>query len=101
MSALAAVLYREGKIRVTNVTFIFWDLFYPISYLLIFGVGINHALGTPLSAAGVDYNSFFLAKSPRIPPGRSFSTATTAFSLRCSRIRSVAPNTCWEKCCST
>jgi ABC-2 type transport system permease protein len=61
MSALAAVLYREGKIRVTNVTFIFWDLFYPISYLLIFGVGINHALGAPLSAAGVDYNSFFLA----------------------------------------
>ena len=32
MSALGAVLYREGKIRATNVTFIFWDLFYPLGY---------------------------------------------------------------------
>ena len=30
MSAIAAVMYREGKIRATNVTFIFWDLFYPL-----------------------------------------------------------------------
>ena len=61
MSAIAAILYREGKIRVTNLTFIFWDLFYPLGYLLVFGVGVNYALGSPFAAAGVDYNSFFLA----------------------------------------
>ena len=32
MSALGAVLYREGKIRATNLSFIFWDLFYPLGY---------------------------------------------------------------------
>jgi len=61
MVAVSAVFYREGKIRVTNLTFIFWDLFYPLGYLLVFGVGINYALGSPFAASGVDYNSFFLA----------------------------------------
>jgi ABC-2 type transport system permease protein len=61
MSAITAVLYREGKIRATNVTFIFWDLFYPLGYLLVFGVGINAALGAPVASGGVDYNAFFLA----------------------------------------
>lgn len=60
MSAIGAVLYREGKIRATSLTFIFWDLFYPLGYLLVFGVGVNAALGPP-AAAGVDYNAFFLA----------------------------------------
>jgi ABC-2 type transport system permease protein len=59
MTAIAAVLYREGKIRATNLTFIFWDVFYPLGYLLVFGVGMTHALGAP-AMAGVDYNSFFL-----------------------------------------
>src|SRR5438876_5802581 len=61
MSALGAVFYRESKIRATNVTFIFWDLFYPLCYMLVFGVGVNSALGSPFAAAGVDYNAFFLA----------------------------------------
>ena len=61
MNALSAVLYRESKIRATNVTFIFFDLFYPLCYMMIFGVGINAALGAPVSAPGVDYNAFFLA----------------------------------------
>lgn len=61
MSPIAAVFYREGKIRVTNVTFIFWDLFYPLGYMLVFGVGVNYALGSPFPAGGVDYNGFFLA----------------------------------------
>ncbi len=59
---LAAVMYREGKIRATNVTFIFWDLFYPLGYLLVFGVGIDHTLGfTAPAATPLDYNAFFLA----------------------------------------
>jgi len=61
MAPIAAVFYREGKIRVTNVTFIFWDLFYPLGYMLVFGVGVNYALGSPLPTGGVDYNAFFLA----------------------------------------
>ena len=35
MSALRAIIAREGKIRATNLTFIFWDLFYPLGYLLV------------------------------------------------------------------
>lgn len=61
MSAIGAVFYREGKIRSTNLTFIFWDLFYPLCYMLVFGVGINSALGSPAQSGGVDYNAFFLA----------------------------------------
>ena len=33
MSGLSAVVYREAKIRATNLTFIFWDVVYPLGYL--------------------------------------------------------------------
>jgi ABC-2 type transport system permease protein len=59
--ALVAVLTREGKIRATNLTFIFWDLFYPLAYLLVFGVGIDASLGFTSAGLGVSYNAFFLA----------------------------------------
>ncbi len=61
MAALSAVFYRESKIRITNLTFIFWDLFYPLGYLLVFGVGVNYALGSPFPTSGINYNDFFLA----------------------------------------
>lgn len=61
MSAIPAVFYREGKIRATNLSFIFWDLFYPLGYMLLFGVGINAALGSKSTVAGASYNEFFLA----------------------------------------
>src|SRR5260370_23236515 len=61
MHALAAIFYREAKIRMTNLTFIFWDLFYPLGYLLVFGVGINESLGFTTGALEVSYNAFFLA----------------------------------------
>jgi ABC-2 type transport system permease protein len=61
MSALAAVMTREAKIRATNLLFIFWDLLYPLGYLLVFGVGINASLGFTSAIAGVEYNAFFLA----------------------------------------
>ena len=61
MAAMTAVFYRESKIRITNLTFIFWDLFYPLGYLLVFGVGINAALGSPSTGSGASYNEFFLA----------------------------------------
>jgi ABC-2 type transport system permease protein len=61
MGALTAILYRESKIRATNVTFIFWDLFYPLGYLLVFGVGMTQAMGFTLPGSAIDYNAFFLA----------------------------------------
>jgi ABC-2 type transport system permease protein len=61
IASLMAVMHREGKIRATNLTFIFWDVFYPLAYLLVFGVGINHALTFETGAANIDYNAFFLA----------------------------------------
>jgi ABC-2 type transport system permease protein len=61
MTAMAAIIAREGKIRATNLTFIFWDLFYPLGYLLVFGVGINASLGFSTETVGVSYNAFFLA----------------------------------------
>jgi ABC-2 type transport system permease protein len=61
VSALTAIMSREGKIRATNLTFIFWDLFYPLGYLLVFGVGINASLGFNTGSLAVDYNAFFLA----------------------------------------
>jgi ABC-2 type transport system permease protein len=61
MSAISAMFYREGKIRATNLVFIFWDLFYPLGYMLVFGVGMDLALGPPVATQHVDYNAFFLA----------------------------------------
>ena len=59
--ALEAVLFREAKIRATNWTFIFWDLLYPLGYLLVFGLGMNASLGFTSELTGLDYNAFFLA----------------------------------------
>jgi ABC-2 type transport system permease protein len=59
MSAILAVLYREGRIRATNLAFIFWDLFYPLAYLLVFGVGMSGAMGGAI-VTGIGYNAFFL-----------------------------------------
>lgn len=61
MSPLTAVVYREAKIRGTNATFIFWDLFSPLAYMLVFGIGVDYTLGMPASLTGVSYNAFFLA----------------------------------------
>ena len=61
MNALYAVLYREGKIRATNLIFIFWDVCYPLLYLLIFGVAMERAMGFTVPGIKVDYNAFFLA----------------------------------------
>ncbi|HVN08819.1 MAG TPA: ABC transporter permease [Patescibacteria group bacterium] len=61
MSAITAVLYRDARIRATNLTFVIWDLFYPMINLLVFGVGIDAALGVHFGSGGLDYNAFFLA----------------------------------------
>ena len=61
MTSIDAMLYREAKIRATNLILIFWDVFYPLGYMLVFGVGVNAALGSPITPERVDYNAFFLA----------------------------------------
>jgi ABC-type polysaccharide/polyol phosphate export permease len=61
MQPLAAVMYREGRIRATNLMFIFWDLVYPLAYLLVFGVGLNSAVQFTAGPEAPDYNAFFLA----------------------------------------
>jgi len=61
VTALAAIMTREAKIRATNLLFIFWDLVYPLGYLLVFGVGVNASLGFTTGHAGIGYNAFFLA----------------------------------------
>ncbi len=60
MRGLEAILYREAKIRFTNYAWMFWDVLYPLGYMLVFGVGINYAMGSPLPEMGIDYNEFFL-----------------------------------------
>jgi len=61
MSAFGAVVYREARIRATNLLFIFWDVCYPLGYLLVFGVGVSGALGFTAPGLQMDYNTFFLA----------------------------------------
>jgi ABC-2 type transport system permease protein len=61
MSAVGAVLYREALIRITNLTFIIWDVLFPIAYMLVFGVGVDRALGFNTPGLTVGYDAFFLA----------------------------------------
>lgn len=61
MAAIAAIFYREGKIRFTNLVWVFFDLFYPLSYFLLFGIMMDYALDFPLTSLDVGYKAFFLA----------------------------------------
>lgn len=63
MRAISAVVYREYLIRITSLTWIFFDLAVPLLYLLMFGVAFDKALGQGILIGGrsVSYNAFFLA----------------------------------------
>jgi len=76
---IAAVIYRDWRQRITNVGFVFWDLFVPVAYLALFGIGFERALATSFVVDGqsLDYTAYLL-------PG---VIAMTAFS--------VAMNTAW------
>lgn len=58
-----AVVYREYLVRITGLTWMFFDLAVPLLYLLMFGVAFDRALGQGLSVGGqpISYNAFFLA----------------------------------------
>jgi ABC-2 type transport system permease protein len=60
MSAVGAMLYREAKIRGTNVTFMVWDLVHPLANLVFFGAGMNLLVGSPIAIQGASYPAFFL-----------------------------------------
>ncbi len=63
MKMILAVMYREYRIRTTSLTWLFYDLFMPLTYLLLFGIGLNSAFSGGMNFQGVtvDYNAFFLA----------------------------------------
>ncbi|MBM4168511.1 MAG: hypothetical protein FJ215_05070 [Ignavibacteria bacterium] len=63
MKAILAVMYREYKIRISSLTWLFYDLLMPFAYLLIFGIGFDRAFSTGIMLSGefVTYNDFFLA----------------------------------------
>ncbi len=63
MNMIMAVMYREFLIRTTSLTWAFYDLFMPITYLLLFGIGLNTAFSGGVVAGGfsLSYQSFFLA----------------------------------------
>src|SRR5205807_10276352 len=81
MNAIWAMLYREAKIRTTNVTFNFWDLFYPLCYMLVFGVGVNAAVRPPFAQARVDYNAFYLDRVLAMASLKSAANTSWSFFL--------------------
>ena len=62
MNGILAVFYRDYRQRITNIAFVFWDLFVPIAYLLLFGLGFELTLGAQFSVQGtpINYLEFFL-----------------------------------------
>lgn len=63
MRNVMAVVYRDALIRLTSLTWLFFDMAVPLLYLLMFGVGFNKAVGMGVTMDGtaVAYNDFFLA----------------------------------------
>jgi len=63
MKPVLAIMYREYLIRKTSPLWLFFDLLLPLMYLLMFGVGLDRAIGLGLMIEGrsVSYNEFFLA----------------------------------------
>jgi len=55
MSGIAAVFYRDYRQRMTNIGFVFWDLFVPLAYLLLFGLGFERMLGGSIAIAGENF----------------------------------------------
>jgi len=60
---ILAVMYREYRIRRTSMTWLFYDLVMPLTYLLLFGIGFDRTFmgGIPVGGTTVSYNAFFLA----------------------------------------
>lgn len=62
MSGIGAVFYRDYRQRMTNIAFVFWDLFVPLAYLILFGLGFERMLGGAIAVGneGFSYIAFLL-----------------------------------------
>lgn len=62
MKAIAAIFYRDWRQRMTNAGFVFWDLFAPVAYLLLFGLGFERMIGGGFVFEGrvLSYTAFLL-----------------------------------------
>ncbi len=62
MNGIAAVFWRDYRQRMTNLSFVFWDLFVPMAYLALFGIGFERMLGGAVTLAGqpFGYTEFLL-----------------------------------------
>ena len=62
MKGVAAVFYRDYRQRMTNIGFVFWDLFAPLAYLMLFGLGFERMIGGTFSVDGntFGYTAFLL-----------------------------------------
>lgn len=63
MKPILAVFYREYMIRVSFVTWFFFDMGLPLMYMLLFGLAFDKALpgGVQFDGVSMGYNEFFLA----------------------------------------
>ena len=52
MTGIGAVFYRDYRQRMTNIGFVFWDLFVPLAYLVLFGMGFEGMLGSSVAVGG-------------------------------------------------
>lgn len=62
MNPVLAVFYRDYRQRITNVGFMFWDLFAPLAYLVLFGTGLERAMGAGFVVDGqsIGYATYLL-----------------------------------------
>jgi ABC-2 type transport system permease protein len=62
MKPIAAVFYRDYRQRMTNIGFVFWDLFAPLAYLALFGMGFERMMGGAFTVEGqvLRYSAFLM-----------------------------------------
>jgi ABC-2 type transport system permease protein len=62
MTGITAVFYRDYRQRMTNIGFVFWDLFVPLAYLVLFGLGFERMVGGSINvqAQSLSYTTFLL-----------------------------------------
>lgn len=62
MTGIGGIFYRDYRQRMTNIGFVFWDLFVPLAYLLLFGIGFERMLGGGIAIAdqSFGYTAFLL-----------------------------------------
>jgi oleandomycin transport system permease protein len=61
MNGIAAIFYRDYRQRMTNIAFLFWDLFAPLAYLTLFGLGFQRMIGdAPVVGDNIGYIAFLV-----------------------------------------